>query len=67
MHDFPQDISAPRFTSFSFFEGSESPWCIDNQLDCVVSEFKLQSLYYIHFQTNNLGKGMIPHIPQDMG
>ena len=29
-------------------------------MDCgiVVSEFKIQLLYYIHFQTNNLGKGM---------
>ena len=29
-------------------------------LDCriVVSEFKLQSRYYVHFWTNTLGKGM---------
>ena len=29
-------------------------------MDCriVVSEFKLQSGYYIHFRTNTLGKGM---------
>ena len=33
-------------------------------LDCgiVVSEFKLQSRYYIHFWINNLGKGMNPLI-----
>ena len=29
-------------------------------LDCeiVVSEFELQSHYYVHFRTNTLGKGM---------
>ena len=33
-------------------------------LDCriIVSEFKLQSRYYIHFQTNALGKDMNPLI-----
>ena len=31
-----------------------------------VSEFELQSRYYIHFQTNTLGKGMNPLIPQAM-
>ena len=38
---------------------------VANMLDCdiVVSEFKLQSCYYIHFQTNTLGKGMNPLIP----
>ena len=28
----------------------------------VVSEFELQSLYYVHFWTNTLGKGMNPLI-----
>ena len=28
--------------------------------DNIVSEFKLQSFYYIHFWTNTLGKGIIP-------
>ena len=28
----------------------------------VVSEFVLQLLYYVHFQTNTLGKGMNPLI-----
>ena len=34
------------------------------ELDCdiVVSELKLQSRYYVHFQTNTLAKGMNPHI-----
>ena len=33
-------------------------------MDCgiVVSEFVLQSRYYVHFQTNTLGKGMNPLI-----
>ena len=31
-------------------------------MDCriVVSEFEIQSCYYVHFQTNTLGKGMDP-------
>ena len=38
-------------------------------LDCgtVVSEFKLQSRYYVHFQANTLGKGMKPLILPAMG
>ena len=28
-----------------------------------VSKFKPQSRYYVHFQTNNVGKGMNPFIP----
>ena len=33
-------------------------------LDCknVVSEFELQSRYYVHFRTNTLGGGMTPLI-----
>ena len=27
-----------------------------------VSEFKFQSCYYVHFQTNTLGKDMIPPV-----
>ena len=33
----------------------------------VVSEFVLQSHYYVHFQTNTLGKGMSPFILPAMG
>ena len=33
----------------------------------VVSEFILQSRYYVHFQTNTLGKGMNPLILPAMG
>ena len=38
-------------------------------MDCgiVVSEFELQSLYYVHFWINTLGKGMNPLILQGMG
>ena len=38
-------------------------------MDCgiVVSEFVLQSRYYVHFQTNTLGKGMNPLILPAMG
>ena len=30
--------------------------------EIVVSEFELQSRYYVHLRTNTLGKGMIPLI-----
>ena len=33
----------------------------------VAHEFVLQSRYYIHFQTNTLGKGMNPHYPPSYG
>ena len=33
----------------------------------VVSEFELQSRYYVHFRTNTLGKGMNPVILPAMG
>ena len=38
-------------------------------MDCgiVVSEFILQSHYYIHFQANTLGKGINPLILPAMG
>ena len=38
-------------------------------MDCgiVRSEFVLQSCYYIHFQANNIGKGMNPLIFPAMG
>ena len=39
-----------------------------NVLDCdiVQSEFKLQSLYYVHFLTNTVGKGMSPLLSLDL-
>ena len=38
-------------------------------MDCkiVVSDFELQSRYYVHFRTNTLGKGMNPFILPAMG
>ena len=38
-------------------------------LDCgiVVSDFVLQSRYYVHFRANTLGKGMNPLILPSMG
>ena len=33
----------------------------------IVSEFELQSCYYIHFRTNTLGKGMNPPYPPNYG
>ena len=42
--------------------GKEGNLCgeVANVLDCkiVVSEFELQSLYYVHFRANNPEKGM---------
>ena len=45
-----------------------SSWCI-KAMDCgiVVSEFVLQSRYYVHFRANTLGKGMNPFILPAMG
>ena len=38
-------------------------------MDCgiVISEFELQSHYYVHFRTNTLGKGMNPIIFPALG
>ena len=33
----------------------------------VVSKFELLSRYYVHFRTNNIGKGMNPLTLQAMG
>ena len=40
-----------------------------NATDCglVVSEFVLQSRYYVHFRGNTVGKGMNPLILPTMG
>ena len=49
----------------------ECPRCVmAKSMDCeiVVSEFVLQSRYYVHFRANTLGKGMNPLIlPPAMG
>ena len=38
-------------------------------MDCgiVISEFELQSRFYVHFRTNTIGKGMNPLIRPAMG
>ena len=38
-------------------------------IDCeiLLNEFELQSRYYVHFQTNTLGKGVNPLILLAMG
>ena len=38
-------------------------------MDCgiVISEFVLQSRFYVHFRANTLGKGMKPLIPPSYG
>ena len=49
---------------------AECPWGVMvKSLDCriVVSEFELQSRYYVHFWTNTFGKGMNPLILPSMG
>ncbi len=42
---------------------------VSNMVDCdiVVSEFKLQLRYYVHFRTNTLEKSMNTVIPRDIG
>ena len=42
---------------------------VANVLDCniVVSEFELQSRYYVHFHTNTITKSMNFLVPSDMG
>ena len=50
-------------------EQGNSRCLVTNVLDCniVVSEFELQSIYYVHVRTNTPGKGMNPHIFPFMG
>ena len=42
---------------------------VANVLDCNIKEsaFKLQSFYYVYFQSNNLEKGMNPFINHTYG
>ena len=51
-------------TSFSLESGGCPRGVMVKVMDCriVVSEFVLQSRYYVHFQANTLGKGMNPLI-----
>ena len=51
------------------FMGESRHSVVVNVLNCniLVSEFKLQPCYYIHFHINTLGKGIIIFIPPAMG
>ena len=57
------------------FRSHQTPykWCprgvMVKAMDCgiVVSEFVLQSCYYVHFRANTLEKGMNPIILQTIG
>ena len=59
--------------SIYYFYKSETGGCLRGvmvkAMDCVivVSEFVLQSRYYVHFRANTLGKGMNPLILPAMG
>ena len=54
----------PSVSKHFFLKVGGAHGVIVKALDCgiVVHKFKLQSLNYIHFQTNILGKGMNPLI-----
>ena len=55
----------------SFFKAARGCPCgvMVKPMNCeiVVSEFVLQSRYYVHFRANTLGKGMNPLILPAMG
>ena len=57
-------ISTPNHTVIliKFSDDSLDQQLMANELVCdiVVSEFELQSRYYVHFRTNILGEGMSP-------
>ena len=48
------------YEKFPFTKGGGPRYVMVKALDCgmVVSEFELQSHYYVHFRTNMFGKGM---------
>ena len=57
---------------FVYFETAVqhfSHYVMVNTLDCgiVVSEFEIQSFYYVHFWINGLGESMNPLILSAMG
>ena len=58
------------FEAVKSSEGEESPrGVVTNVLDCDigVSKFEFQSHYYVHFQSNTLGKGVNSFIFPAMG
>ena len=60
---------APEITSNYWQQGGCPRGVMVKAMDCgiVVSEFVLQSCYYVHFRVNTLGKGMNPLILPAMG
>ena len=56
-------------TIFQLYQGGCPRGVVVKDMDCgiVVSEFELQSRYYVHFRANTLGKGMNPLILPAMG
>ena len=52
------------FITLTKYRGGYPRGIMVKAMDCgiVVSEFVLQSRYYVHFQANTLGKGMNPLI-----
>ena len=73
--NFPPSWSDPNFNCLAQWQTTQqSVWgcpqgvmvkAIDYRI--VVSEFELQSCYYVRFWTNTLGKGMTPLILPAMG
>ncbi len=57
------------FSSIFFLADGYPRGLMVKAMDCgiVVSEFVLQSRYYVHFRANTLGKGMNPLILPAMG
>ena len=64
-----EPISLSLSLSLSLSRGCPPRGVMVKAMDCeiAVSEFVLQSRYYVHFQTNTLGKGMNPLILPAMG
>ena len=69
---FHSDVVARSFSVVTIFDlRRQNSWdwslrgTVAKLLDCLigVNQFELQSLYYIYFRTNTLGKGMNPFIP----
>ena len=69
-HHYKCHITASFCIFFFFFLGWDILvvlWLKALNCGIVVSEFELQSSYYVHFRTNTLGKGMNPLILPAMG
>ena len=56
-----QKIQSSSHSANSYGAG-EFPWQSDQHVDIIVSEFKFQLHYYIHFLIDTLGESMEPLI-----